>query len=59
MGLDYEALRKIAERKAVRVASCLYPPGDKRKGSERKLADKYYAEFTTPPFGQRPKSPRQ
>lgn len=49
--LNYEALRKLAEDKAWEEVKSLWPVylPRKRKEAFKRLADKYYMQYVTPP----------
>ena len=50
MAIDLEKCRQSAKKRAHDTALHLYPPGKERIKAERKLEQKYYAEYTTPPY---------
>lgn len=49
MDLDYKALAKMANERARRDAELYFPPGKLQDEKAKQLADKYYAQYVTPP----------
>ena len=47
--LDYTALRKKAEEEAAIQAALMYPPGHKQDAERKRLADRMYLQYVTPP----------
>ena len=57
MAIDHEKCRQRAKKKAHDVALRSYPAGKERTEAERELEQKYYLEYTTPPFRSTGPSP--